>query len=215
MSPFCIFETGHSFWTAYVVLAPIPVIAQSGENDPFQLSSDIRDVVGGKWLTARATARTLVVAAIFIVVVGGTSLASAPCNETCVNAKAILSDRGNGFREATRGSGPANFRCQLLHDSYVCRIIEAPQAIAETAFSSSLLGFQKAEPRWKWFRATNARYQGPGEFQIYGGPSRGHYFVDMWLARRGKRSAANFGVHPNAEDTTFHVVPCQGSCLPH
>jgi hypothetical protein len=154
------------------------------------------------------------VAAAFMLLMGDAPSAPlAGCNEACAAAKEILKSRGNNFRSIASGFGPPHYQCKQMRPDYVCRIYAAPQASAEASFSSTILGFRAAEPRWKWFRATNARYQGPGEVQIYGGPSRSHYAVTMWLARRGKDSTTDFTVSPNAEDTMFDVVPCQGSCL--
>jgi hypothetical protein len=100
-----------------------------------------------------------------------------------------------------------------LAGSYTCRIHKASQQTAETAFRSALKGFRMRQPGWKWYKAVNARYQGPEEVQIYGGPSRGHYFVDMWIARRGKHSATDFSVASKEWNTTYRVVPCEDSCL--
>lgn len=149
-----------------------------------------------------------------IAVVSSATLAGTTCDPTCAAADAILNDRSNNFANIKNGNGSPHYRCEFLVDNYVCRVLDTPQARVEADFRSSLMGFRKREPGWKWFKATNARYQGPGEIQIYGGPSRGHYVVDMWLARRGKYSASNFAVRMKVFDTTFNVVPCDKSCLP-
>lgn len=136
--------------------------------------------------------------------------ASASCGRSCDIIRVMLN---SGQTHILEKRSVPSFSCRGSDGGYGCSTDvvhkqgKAAKAKAERAFYGAVSAIRQARPHWKWFRAVNARYQGPGELQIYCGPARGQYFVDMWIGKFHDGTYANFGIVPKPEDTMFAVVP--------